>query len=130
MKELVKGWGHVCLGSLAGTGLAATSLVAVEALMPQVAKTEQTKFQFQRTGSYGATVTWSGVVVELSGNQVSPRFTVQNRVVFSRWKDFHAYAIQACKNSSTGFTPEEPDCIEEKGRSLTVPEGTTPFEYS
>ena len=109
---------------------AAAAFFAFSALMTPEVAASMRKFQFQRTGSYGATVSWSGVVVEVNENKVSPRFTIQNRVFFSRWKDFHAYAIQACKNSGTGFTPEEPECVEEKGRSLTVPEGTKPFEYS
>ena len=99
-------------------------------LIPMSSHAQKQKFQFQRTGTYGATVAWSGVVVEVDGNRVSPRFTLQNRVFFSRWKDFHAYAIQACKSSRTGFTPKQPECSEEKGRSITVPEGTSPFDYS
>ena len=35
MKDLLRGLGSAGLGALAGAGLAATSLVAVEALMPQ-----------------------------------------------------------------------------------------------
>ena len=37
MNELMKGWGRVCLGSVAGAGLGAASLFAVEALLPQQA---------------------------------------------------------------------------------------------
>ena len=51
-------------------------------------------------------------------------------MVFSSWKDFYPYAIQACKGSSTALMPDQPECIEARERSITVPEGTTPFEYS
>ena len=37
MKEFIKEWGRVCLGSVAAAGLGATSFFAVEALMPQPA---------------------------------------------------------------------------------------------
>lgn len=36
MNDLIKRWGRVCLGSVAGAALGAASFVAVEALMPQV----------------------------------------------------------------------------------------------
>jgi len=35
MTSINRGWGRVCLGSLAGAGLGVTSFVAVEALAPQ-----------------------------------------------------------------------------------------------
>ena len=37
MKDFIKEWGRVCLGSVAAAGLGATSFFAVEALMPQPA---------------------------------------------------------------------------------------------
>ena len=37
MNELMKGWGRVCLGSVAGAGLGAASFFAIEALAPQQA---------------------------------------------------------------------------------------------
>ena len=37
MNDLMKGWTRVCLGSLAGAVLGATSFFAVEALMPTLA---------------------------------------------------------------------------------------------
>jgi len=34
MNTLIKGWGHVCIGSLAGAGLGAAAFLAIEPLMP------------------------------------------------------------------------------------------------
>ena len=34
MNTLIKGWGHVCIGSLVGAGLGAVAFFAVEPLMP------------------------------------------------------------------------------------------------
>ena len=45
MNDLMKGLGRVCLGSLAGAGLVATSLVAIEALMPKTAQADERRFQ-------------------------------------------------------------------------------------
>ena len=38
MKDFIKEWGRVCLGSVAGAALGAASFFAVEALMPQVSR--------------------------------------------------------------------------------------------
>jgi len=38
MKDLMKGWGRVCLGSFAGAALGAASFVTVEGMMPNTAK--------------------------------------------------------------------------------------------
>ena len=37
MKDFIKEWGRVCLGSVAAAGLGAASFFAVEALIPQAA---------------------------------------------------------------------------------------------
>ena len=37
MKDFIKGWASVCLGSVAGAALGAASFFAIEALMPQPA---------------------------------------------------------------------------------------------
>ena len=37
MNNFIKGWGSVCLGSVAAAGLGAASFFAIEALMPQPA---------------------------------------------------------------------------------------------
>lgn len=37
MNDLMKGWGRVCLGSVAGAALGAASFFAVDALVPQSA---------------------------------------------------------------------------------------------
>ena len=34
MYTLIKGWGHVCIGSLVGAGLGAVAFFTVESLMP------------------------------------------------------------------------------------------------
>ena len=34
MNKLIKGWSHVCFGSLAGAGLCAAAFFAIEPLMP------------------------------------------------------------------------------------------------
>ena len=39
MKDFIKGWGCVCLGSIAGSLLGATSFFAVEALMHETGST-------------------------------------------------------------------------------------------
>ena len=89
----------------------------------EAAELKTEKFQFQRTGMAGATVVWQGVVVEVTGNKVAPRFTTNDQVVFNKWHDYPAFAIQACLKSD----PES--CLEERASFLTVPEGTSPYDY-
>lgn len=90
---------------------------------------EAKKFQFQRLGTSGATVAWAGVVVEVDGNSVKPRFVVQNRIFFSRWKNYDAYAIQACRKAQTPGSDSQ-NCLESKSISIEIPEGSTPYQYS
>lgn len=130
MKKVIESITWIPRRTISFAGLAAASLVSVQLVMSTNALAQPQKYQFQRLGMFGLTVAWAGVVAEVDGNTVTPRFTVQNKVFFSRWSDFHAYAIQACRSSDTGFTPQEADCIETKGQSITVPEGTTPYEYA
>ena len=60
----------------------------------------------------------------MTGNLVAPRFTTNNQVIFNKWYDYPAFAIQACLKSN----PD--DCIEVRASSLTVPEDDTPYDYN
>ena len=92
---------------------------------------EKLTFKFTRSGSGGGggTILWQGIVVDVEGNTVSPRYTVHHRVFFSRWDDFSASAVQACERDPDGFSTES-NCITSKSESITIPEEKSPFDYS
>ena len=96
---------------------------------------EKLTFKFTRSGSGGGggTILWQGIVVDVEGNTVSPRYTVHHRVFFSRWDDFSASAVQACERDPDGFSTES-NCITSKSESITIPEenrpSTTPTNVS
>jgi hypothetical protein len=121
----MKGLFRVVIGSIASGLLGAASFLVVDAFLPastlSAARTQ--KFQFQRTGMSGATVVWQGVVVEVTGNRVAPRFTTNNQVLFNSWKDYPAYAIQACRKL------DNENCVEVKATSITVSKGLSPYDY-
>ena len=52
MNDFFKGVGSVGLGALAGAGLAATSFVAIDALMPQPADAAGTCFPYMAVSKY------------------------------------------------------------------------------
>ena len=96
---------------------------------------EKLTFKFTRSGSGGGggTILWEGIVVDVEGNTVSPRYTVHHRVFFSRWDDFSASAVQACERDPDGFSTES-NCITSKSKSIAIPKknrpSITPINFS
>ena len=92
---------------------------------------EKLTFKFTRTGSGGGggTILWQGVVVDVEDNKVSPRYTVHNRVFFSKWSDYPATAIQACERDDDGFSSNN-SCIVSKESVIAIPLNKSPYEYS
>lgn len=72
---------------------------------------------------------WQGVVVDVVDNKVLPRYTVHNRVFFSKWSDYPATAIQACERDTDGFSSNN-SCIVSKQSSIAIPLDKSPYEYS
>ena len=89
------------------------------------------EYRFNRGVPAGATSSalWQGVVVEVNQNSVSPRFVTHRRVFFSSWRDFYPSAIKACKLDSDGFESVD-DCFTSTARTIVIPEGQTPYQYS
>ena len=56
MKDFIKGWGRVCLGSVAAAGLGAASFFAVEALMPEAANAQVYGFEVTKYGFADQTI--------------------------------------------------------------------------
>ena len=110
-----------------GTFLALSLLVA--SAFPAVA--EILTFKFNRGLPAGAPMSalWQGVVVEVNGQNVKPRFVTHRRIFFSSWRDFPATAIKACKIGADGFTSRE-NCLTVNEESITIPAGSTPYQYS
>ena len=92
---------------------------------------EKLTFKFTRSGSGGGggTILWQGIVVDVEGATVLPRYTVHHRVFFSRWDDFPASAVQACERDPDGFSTES-NCITSREKSITIPEEKSPYDYS
>jgi hypothetical protein len=87
-------------------------------------------YKFNRGLPAGASATslWQGVVVEVDGQIVKPRFVTHRRVFFSWWKDFPATAIRACKTDAEGFSSSN-NCITVQGNMIEIPAGASPYSY-
>ena len=94
---------------------------------------EPLKFKFDRGrpwgGEGGATGIWQGVVVEVEGNTVIPKFAIQRRIFVNWWVDLPAQKIQACPLAQDGFSSSS-NYLTAEGKSIAIPEGTAPFDYS
>jgi len=94
---------------------------------------EIVKFKFDRGrpwgGEGGATGIWQGVVVEVDGNMVTPKFAIQRRIFVNWWVDLPAQKVQACPLSKDGFSSSA-DCITAEGKNIQLPAGKNPYTYS
>jgi len=99
--------------------------------LSELALAEVQTYKFNRGLPAGASSTslWQGVVVEVNGQLVKPRFVTHRRVFFSWWNDFPATAIRACKVDAEGFSSSD-NCITVQGNMIEIPEGSSPFSYS
>jgi len=102
-------------------------------LAPLAGISEPLKFKFDRGrpwgGEGGATGVWQGVVVEVDGNTVIPKFAIQRRIFISWWLDLPAQKIQACPLAKDGFSSSE-NCMTVDNKSITLPEGKNPYDFS
>lgn len=89
------------------------------------------EYRFNRGVPAGASSTalWQGIVVEVEKNSVSPRFVTHRRFFISSWRDFYPVAIKACRIDSDGFESSS-DCFATKDRTIVIPDGQTPYDYS
>jgi len=91
------------------------------------------KYKFDRGrpwgGEGGATGVWSGVVVEVDGNKVTPKFSIQRRIFVNWWVDLPAQKIQACPLGADGFSTNV-DCLIVDDKSIIIPTGKSPLDYS
>ena len=112
---------------------AAVSIAFALGPITAAALSEPVKYQFDRGrpwgGEGGATGVWSGVVVEVDGNKVTPKFAIQRRIFVNWWVDLPAQKIQACPLGQDGFSATI-DCLTVDASSLTIPTGISPFSYS
>ena len=102
-------------------------------LFAEIALSEPIKYKFDRGrpwgGEGGATGIWSGVVVEVEGNTVTPRFAIQRRIFVNWWVDLPAQKIQACPLGEDGFSTTI-DCIIVDAKSITIPQEKNPADFS
>ena len=97
------------------------------------ALSQSAKYKFDRGrpwgGEGGATGVWSGVVVEVDGNKVTPKFAIQRRIFVNWWVDLPAQKIQACPLGKDGFSTNT-DCLIADEKSLIIPAGKNPIDYT
>jgi hypothetical protein len=88
----------------AATGAAISIAVAVGTIA-DVAISETIKYKFDRGrpwgGEGGATGVWSGVVVEVDGNRVTPKYAIQRRISVNWWVDLPAQKFRHALWEST-----------------------------
>lgn len=121
---------HRLLTTVAGT---AASIVFALGPITAAALSEPVKYQFDRgrpwAGGGGATGIWSGVVVEVDGNKVTPKFAIQRRIFVNWWVDLPAQKIQACPLGQDGFSANV-DCLTVEAKDIVIPTGMNPIKYS
>ena len=81
MNDFIKGWGHVCLGSLAGAALGAACFFAIEALMPQPADAASVHLECKQFNSSGDAYWLMGVSFNEDKLSVSTRAAVSQEFV-------------------------------------------------
>ena len=121
---------HQLLAAGAVAVLIGASLsVQAESISGNASETKTYRFNRGLPAGASATSLWQGVVVEVEGQTVKPRFVTHRRVFFSSWRDFPAIAVKACLIGTDGFSANN-DCFSAVGNSLTVPNGKSPIDYS
>ena len=65
----------------------------------EINSSEEVYFTFQRGGMSGWTTAWSGVVVKVKGNTVTPTFALLKGVFSFKFHHNKTLAIQACKKN-------------------------------
>ena len=93
---------------------------------------EELIFKFTRGGMVGWDIAWSGVIVKVNGNSVTPTFARRRGVI--TYKNHHnkTVAIKACKKTEDGFAgfSGESNCITTKNPTIEIPAGDSPYDYS
>ena len=111
---------------------AAVSIAFVLVPMTAPALSAPVKYQFDRGrpwgGEGGATGIWSGVVVEVDGNKVTPKFAIQRRIFVNWWIDLPAQKIQACPLGEDGFSSNV-DCLTVEAKDIVIPAGMSPLKF-
>jgi len=118
---------------LSATAKAVFAIALAFGPLTQAALSEPVKLKFDRGrpwgGEGGATGVWQGVVVEVDGNKITPKFAIQRRIFVNWWVDLPAQKIQACPLGQDGFSATI-GCLTVDASSLTIPTGLSPFSYS
>jgi hypothetical protein len=118
---------------LSATAGAAISIAIALGQISTAVQAEPVKYKFDRGrpwgGEGGATGIWSGVVVEVKGNKVTPKFAIQRRIFVNWWVDLPAQKIQACPVGQDGFSANV-DCLVADEKSIDIPAGKSPLDYS
>ena len=112
---------------------AAVSIAFALGPITAAALSEPVKYQFDRGrpwgGEGGATGVWQGVVVEVDGNKITPKFAIQRRIFVNWWVDLPAQKIQACPLGQDGFSANV-DCLTVEAKDIVIPTGMNPLKYS